>query len=111
MSRTAALLRVAAIYLVVQIASYLFLLESCSRYSLADMWIHGALGPLAAVEAVPRFKYHSLLSNGAFVLGCVAMLVAPFAYVIRPRLVTLIVSAIALIVWCVFGLGLTIDHM
>ena len=110
-TRATAFWRVVAMYVVVQILSYLFLLESCSRYSLADMWVHGALGPLAAVEAVPRFKYHSVVSNGAFVLGCLALLVAPFAYVIRPHLLTLIVSAIGLILWCLFGIGMTIDHM
>jgi hypothetical protein len=75
------------------------------------MWLHGALGPLAAVEAVPRFQYHSLPGNIAFVAGCLTLLAAPFAYVIRPRRATLFLSLIGLVAWCLFGLGFTINHM
>jgi hypothetical protein len=110
-SRTAALLRLAGLYVAVQVVSYFVLQTSCSPYVLGDLWIHGALGPLAAVEAVPRFRYHSLLSNCGFVLLCVAVLTAPFAHVIWPRRGTMIVSLIGLVVWWLFGLGFTINHM
>lgn len=110
-SRASALWRVAALYLTVQLVSYLFLQASCSSYVLGELWIYGALGPLAAFEAVPRFRYHSPLGNIGFVVFSVAVLVAPFAYVIRPRAITLILSAVGLVVWCLFGLGFTIDHM
>ena len=75
------------------------------------MWIFEALGPLAAVTAIPRFQYHSLVSNALFVAFCGAVLAAPFAYAIRLRLWTLVVTVIALVVWCLFGMGFTIDHM
>lgn len=75
------------------------------------MWLHGSLGPLAAVEAVPRFQYHSLLGNIAFLAGCLTLLAAPFAYVIKPSRATLALSLIGLVAWWLFGLGFTINHM
>lgn len=98
-------------YVVVQLLSYVLLQAACSPYGIGRMWLHGALGPLAAVEAVPRFQYHSLQGNIAFVAGCLTLLVAPFAYVIRPRRATLVLSLIALVAWWLFGLGFTINHM
>jgi hypothetical protein len=99
------------LYLVVQAVSYLVLRTCCSPYVHNDLWVHGALGPLAAVEAIPRFRYHSLLGNLGFVLVCLAVLVAPFAYVVKPRRMTFVASALALVVWCLFGMGFSIRHM
>jgi hypothetical protein len=109
--RLEALARVCGLYLVVQILSYVCLQRACSAYVLGELWIYGALGPFAAVTAIPRFQYHSLLSNFGFVLVCLTVLASPFAYVAQPRRSTLIVSAVALVIWCVFGLGFSIDHM
>jgi hypothetical protein len=106
-----ALKRVAAMYIGIQALSYLVLQACCSPYASGDLWIHGALGPLAAVEAVPRFRYHSLAGNIGFVMVCVAVLVAPFAYVLRPRRLTLLASAVGLVVWCLFGMGFTVRHI
>jgi hypothetical protein len=111
LSRGTALFRVGAMYLAVQCLSYCFLQTSCSSYALVDLWIHGALGPLAAVEAVPRFRYHSLLSNAAFVALCCAVLAAPFIYVVWPRRIALIASLVGLVVWWLFGLGFTVHHL
>ena len=80
-------------------------------YHLGQMWTFGALGPLAAVTALPRFQYHSLLGNALFLAFCAAVLAAPFAYAIRPGRWTLILTVIGLMVWCLFGMGFTIDHM
>lgn len=109
--RRAALLRVAALYLVVQAVSYVVLQLCCSPYVNRDLWLHGALGPLAAVEAVPRFRYHSLAGNVGFVLASLAILLAPFVHVLRPRRTTLVASAVALVVWCLFGMGFAVRHM
>jgi hypothetical protein len=109
--RGAALWRVAAIYLVVQAISYLVLRLCCSPYVHNNLWIHGALGPLSAVEAVPRFRYHSLPGNVGFVLLSLAILVAPFVHVLRPRRATLVASAVALVVWCLFGMGFAVRHI
>ena len=109
--RSTALWRVAALYLAVQAVSYAVLRLCCSPYVNHDLWLHGALGPLSAVEAVPRFRYHSLPGNVGFVLVSLAILVAPFAYVLRPRRITLVASAVALVVWCLFGMGFAVRHM
>ena len=109
--RSAALWRVAAMYLVLQVVSYLVLRMCCSPYVHGDLWLHGALGPLAAVEAIPRFRYHSLPGNLGFVMVCLAVLAAPFAYVLNPRRWTLVASAVGLLVWCLFGMGFSIRHM
>ena len=103
-------MRVAMMYLVVQLLSFL-ILRAAGSYSVRDTWIHGALGPFAAVEAIPRFRYHSLLSNLRFVGGCLIILALPFVYVIRPNRATLILTALGLIVWCLFGFGFTIHHL
>ena len=111
MPRRDAFLRIAFIYCVVQITSYLVLQRACSPFVVADVWIHGALGPFAIVKALPRFQYHSVLANAGFVLVCLIVLFTPLAYVVRPGRLTLVVSAIGLMVWCVYGLGFSIDHM
>lgn len=98
-------------YVAVQLLSYILLHAACSPYGIGSLWVHGALGPLAAVEAVPIFQYHSLPGNIAFVAGCLMLLAAPLAYVIRPRRLTLILSLVGLILWWLFGLGFTIRHM
>jgi hypothetical protein len=110
-SRRTALWRVAAMYLAVQGLSYVILQTSCSSYALVDLWVHGALGPLAAVEAVPRFRYHSFLSNAAFLALSGAILGVPFVYVVWPRRVAMVMSLFGLVVWWLFGLGFTIHHM
>ena len=110
-SRRAALWRVALIYLTVQCASFIILQSSCSPHATGSLWLHGALGPLAAIEAIPRFRYHSLLSNVVFVLACVGILVAPFAYVMWPNRLLLAVSVLGFVIWWLFGLGFTIHHM
>jgi hypothetical protein len=110
-SRRTALWRLAAMYLTVQAVSYLVLQTSCSPYALTDLWVHGALGPLAAVEAIPRFRYHSLLSNAAFVALWCAILALPFVSVVWPRRVTMVVSLLGLIVWWLYGLGFTVHHI
>ena len=109
-SRVKALAIVLVLYATAQLLSFLFLI-SAKPYHAGEMWTFGALGPLAAVTAFPRFKYHSLLSNGFFVACCLLVLAAPFAYAIRPRRWTLVLTVIALLVWCLFGIGFTIDHM
>lgn len=106
-----ALRRVVLLYLVVQFISYVILQQSCSPAVYADVWLHGALGPFAAIKAGPRFQYHSLLSNIGFLLLCLAVLVMPLAYIVRPQRATLVVSVIGLVIWCVFGLGFSINHM
>lgn len=111
MLRAAALRSVIIMYVVVQLLSYVLLQVACSPYNIGGLWLHGALGPLAAVEAVPRFQYHSLPGNIAFVAGCLMLFAAPFAYVMRPRRVTLALSLVGLILWWLFGLGFTIRHM
>jgi hypothetical protein len=102
---------VVVLYLAIQGISYVVLQRSCSSYVLGEVWMFGALGPFAAVEAIPRLQYHSLLSNIGFVLVCLTVLVSPFVYVVWPRRTNLVASAIALVIWCVFGLGFSIDHM
>jgi hypothetical protein len=98
-------------YLALQCISLIILQSACSSPAVGSLWLHGALGPLAAVEAIPRFRYHSLLSNLGFVLACIGILVAPFAYVMWPRRLLLAVSVLGLVVWWLFGLGFTIHHM
>lgn len=110
-TRAAALRRVALLYLAVQALSYAALQASCSVLDLRDTWFCGVLGPLAAVEVVSRLQYHAWFRNALFVLLCLVILLVPFAYVARPRRSTLVVSAIGLVVWCLFGLGFSIDHM
>ena len=109
-SRAKALATVLVLYACAQLLSFL-LLTSAKPYHAGEMWTFGALGPLAAVTAIPRFKHHSLASNALFVAFCALVLIAPFAYAMRPRRWTLAVTLIALLVWCLFGIGFTIDHM
>ena len=109
-SRVRALAIVAVLYASAQLLSFLFLL-SMKPYHLGQMWTFGALGPLAAVTAIPRFQYHSLAGNALFLAFCSLVLIAPFAYALRPRRWTLVLTVIALLVWCLFGIGFTIDHM
>lgn len=110
-SRRAALIRIAAIYVAIQFVSLVALRLALSEYTFWDVWLRGALGPLAAYEAIPRFRYHSLLGNIAFSLWCLAVLLAPFAYAVRPRRATLVVSAAGLVVWWIFGMGFSIRHI
>lgn len=110
-SRRAAFLRVAALYLAIQAVSYVVLRLCCSPYANIDLWLHGALGPLAAVEAIPRFRYHSLAGNVGFVLACLALLAAPFAHVRWPRRATLVGSGLTLVAWTLFGMGFAVRHM
>ena len=110
-SRRTALWRVGGAYLLMQVLSYVVLQTSCSPYVVGDMWVHGALGPVAAVEAIPRFQYHSVLGNAGFVAGCLAVAGAPFVHVVWPRPATLAASVVGLVVWWLYGLGLTIHHM
>ena len=63
------------------------------------------------MTAIPRFQYHSILANVSFVAFCAVVLAAPFAYVIRPGRWTLALTMVGLLVWCLFGIGFTIDHM
>ena len=110
-SRRAALWQVVLIYLAIQCASFIILQSSCSSRAVGNLWLYGALGPLAAVEAIPRFRYHSLLSNVGFVLVCVGILGAPFAYVMWPHRLLLAISVLGLVVWWLFGLGFTLHHL
>lgn len=110
-ARSTALLRLGMLYLLVQIASYLALQSACSPMTRGRIWLYGALGPLAAFDAIPRLQYHSGIRTAVFFLTCLGILAAPFVYVVRPRLLTLLVSIVALIVWCLFGMGFTIHHM
>jgi hypothetical protein len=109
-SRLRALAIVLALYACAQLLSFLLLI-SVQPYHIGRMWAFGALGPLAAVTAVPRFQYHSLVSNALFVAFCALVLIAPFAYAMRPRRWTLVLTVVALLVWCLFGIGFTIDHL
>lgn len=111
MTRAKALGRVAFLYLMVQLFAWVILRVACSDLVRAELWLYGALGPFAAVEALPRFRYHSILANFGFVALCFAVLVAPFAYAARPGRATLVVSAVALVVWVLFGLGFSVHHM
>lgn len=110
LSRVRALAIVLVLYASAQLLSFL-LLTSAKPYHVEQIWTFGALGPLAAVTAIPRFQYHSLVSNALFVAFCGVVLAAPFAYALRPRRWTLVLTVIALVVWCLFGMGFTIDHM
>jgi hypothetical protein len=110
-SRLAAAGRVAVLYVIVQLISYALLLRSCSALVVDEVWLYGALGPLAAFEAIPRFQYHSWLGNAGFVIGALVIFAAPLAHVAWPRRLTLAVSCIALVIWCLYGLGFSIDHM
>ena len=98
------------LYLIVQLPSYLLLQVSCS-YGVTRLWLYSALGPFAAIEALSRLQYHSLLNNIAFVCVGLIILAAPFGYVLRPRRATLVLSLVGLVVWCLFGLGFTINHI
>ncbi len=69
------------------------------------------LGPLAAVTAVPRFQYHTLLGNMGFVLLFLILAGLPFLHPYHPRRWTLIVSAIAWLLWPWLGFAFTINHM
>lgn len=109
-SRVRALAIVLVLYACAQLLSFGFLI-SAKPHHIGRMWTFGALGPLAAVTAVPRFQYHSLASNALFAVVCALVLIAPFAYAIRPRRWTLAVTVIGLLVWSLFGIGFTIDHM
>jgi hypothetical protein len=109
-SRVRALAIILVLYAGAQLLSFFFLI-SAKPYSAGKMWTFGALGPLAAVTAIPRLQYHSFVSNALFVTFCVVVLAAPFSYAIRPRRLTLAMTVIGLLVWCVFGIGFTIDHM
>jgi hypothetical protein len=109
-SRIRAFAIVAVLYASAQLLSFL-LLNLAQPYDVGRMWTFGALGPLAAVTAIPRFQYHSLLGNALFVAFCTVVLAAPFAYAIRPRRWMLGLTVIALLVWCLFGIGFTIDHL
>lgn len=109
-SRTRALAIVLVLYACAQLLSF-FLLVSAKPYSAGRLWTFGALGPLAAVTAIPRFQYHSLVSNVLFVAFCAVVLAGPFAYAMRPRRWTLAVTVIGLVMWWVFGIGFTIDHL
>jgi hypothetical protein len=111
MTRASALRRVAVLYLFAQLFAWVSLQAACSEPMRAGLWRYAALGPLAAVLAIPRFRYHSLLGNLGFVALCVALLVAPFAYAVRPGRVGLAVSVVALAVWVLFGLGFSVHHM
>ena len=93
------------LYSSAQLLSFL-LLSSAKPYELGRMWTFGALGPLAGVTAIPRFQYHSILANVSFVAFCAVVLA-----VIRPGRWTLALTMIGLLVWCLFGMGFTIDHM
>ncbi len=111
MTRAKALRRVASLYLVAQLFSWVILRAACSELVRGELWRYGALGPLAAVEAIPRFRHHSLLGNVGFVALCLALLVAPFVYAVRPGRATLAASGVALAVWVLFGLGFSMHHM
>jgi hypothetical protein len=110
-SRLDALKRIVFLYLVIQLISYIILQQACSPSVYGDVWLHGALGPFAAIKTGPRFHYHSLLSNIGFLLVCLVVLVTPLAYLVRPGRATLVVSIIGLVIWCVFGLGFSINHL
>ena len=111
LTRRLALLRVATMYVAVQALSYVLLQASCSPLTFRGIWLKGALGPLAAYEALPRLPYHAWASNALFIGWCLLVLLAPFAYVARPRRGMLALSAAGVVVWCLFGLGFAIDHM
>ena len=111
MTPAQALCRVALLYLIAQLFSWAILRASCSELARAELWLYGALGPLAAVEAIPRFRYHSFLGNVGFVALCFGVFAAPFAYAVRPGRATLAASVIALAVWVLFGLGFSVHHM
>lgn len=101
---------VLVLYASAQLLSFL-LLTSAQPYDVGRTWTFGALGPLAAVTAIPRFQYHSLFGNAMFVAVCAVVLAAPFAYALHPKRWTLGLTVIALLVWCLFGMGFTIDHL
>ena len=109
--RQSAATRVLALFVVAQLASFIVVQRGCSEYYQGELWAHGAAGPLAALKAIPRFRYHSVVSNLGFVLLVALLLAAPAAHVIWPRRATLFVSAAALVVWILFGMGMSIDHM
>ena len=69
------------------------------------------LGPLAAVTAIPRFQYHTVLGNIGFVLLFIILAALPFLHPYRPRRWTLIISAIAWLIWPWLGFAFTINHM
>jgi hypothetical protein len=109
-SRATALQRVMMLYLIVQLLSYL-LLQASWFYGVTRLWLYSVLGPFATIAALPRFRYHSMLSNLAFVCAGLIILAAPFAYVLRPRRATMILSFVGLVVWCLYGLGFAINHI
>ena len=109
-SRFRALAVILSLYAAAQLLSFLLLI-STKPYHVGRMWTFGALGPLAAVTAVPRFQYHSIPGNALFVALCAVVLAAPFAYAIRPGRWTLGLTVVGLLVWCLFGIGFTIDHL
>jgi hypothetical protein len=69
------------------------------------------LGPLAAVTAIPRFQFHSLLGNVGFVLLFILLAALPFLHPYHPRRWTLIISAMTWLLWPWLGFAFTINHM
>jgi len=110
-TRRAALIRIAIIYGAIQLASFVVLWLALSEYTFWDVWLRGALGPLAALEAIPRFRYHSLVGNIAFSLWCLAVMLVPFAYAVRPPRATLIGGVAGRVGWWIFGMGFSVRHM
>jgi hypothetical protein len=69
------------------------------------------IGPLAAITAIPRFQYHALFPNVGFVLLFLVLAVLPFLHPYHPKRWTLIVSAMAWLLWPWLGFILTINHL
>jgi len=102
---------VLALFVAAQLTSFAVVQRGCSEYSRDELWAYGLAGPLAAVKALPRFQYHHVVANAGFVLFTMLLLVAPAVHVFRPRRWTLALSALAMAIWILFGMGMSIDHM
>ncbi len=109
--RRAAAARVLALFLVAQLASFAVVQRGCSEYSRTELWTYGVAGPLTGVKAIRTFQYHPFPANAGFVLFTLLLLVAPAVHVLWPRRATLPLSALAMVLWILFGMGMSIDHM
>lgn len=110
-SRAKALAVTLALFAAVFVAWWWFVWSAFGQYTRAEVFVYGLRGPLNVVEAIPRFRYHSALSNAGFLAFNAAILVLPFAYVAWPRWFMLVVSLVGMVAWCVFGGGYSIHHM
>jgi hypothetical protein len=110
-SRSTPLLRLLLLFGAAQGVSFLLLAATLGQYSRTRVWLHGLAGPFVAVEGVTKFPYHPWWQNGLYLLLTAVILVAPFAILRIPGRRGLVVSAIGVIAWILFGLLQSVHHL